>query len=408
MPPTPDAANRLLRMEVTKARLYYYKHHSPSLEQLQAVSGSEFECVGDVKAKFDRDAISFTQRENGNNAVVRLATGDYTLHSLAVEKSFLSFHWWTSEPIMVAYFLCHGSPKCEMTASRRKDGIPIAPALPLGNFASQMHFIRMEFRCIVSVWNESGPSVRLELDQLFALYTASTLCGPEPEPEFIVPFIIYNRYKLRPASVPGASSWSEAGSSAAAKLVQLSASTRHPTRIPIPRSPSPSSGRALTSTLLPQSSPTSTVIHHPRVLKRKLDELIVHYDAIEEEEKNSIASCRERKGKLWAEWRSTNPPPSTNPQHPAGLKRKLEEMEAKYDRIEDEEKKVTVRCHKKKEKLWENFNQGIPSGHRDDHDSERPQIVAQWSKLRIVGDSGRGAFEGGQLQGCCEHFTVSQ
>ena len=77
MPLTPDAASRLISMEVKEASLFYYKHHSPNLERLPSLSRSEFEYVGDVgPIIFDRDAISFTQTDYWSSAVVRLATGD--------------------------------------------------------------------------------------------------------------------------------------------------------------------------------------------------------------------------------------------------------------------------------------------------------------------------------------------
>ena len=377
MPPTPDAASRLISMEVKEARLFYYKHHSPNLEQLPSLSGSDFEYAGDVKpARFERDAISFTQRACRNSVVARLATGEYTIESLTVEKPFPIVHRWNDEPVMVAHIICHRQPKCIMTTTDRRK--TRTSALPLGEFASQMHLIRIEFRDILSWWKVSSlregwtiAAVKTQLEQLFALYTTSTLCDLDPEPGHRMPFHLSNTYRLPPSCDPEASPWSEAESSAAANPAYPPPSSRHLPELFLPTSTSPLTTQALSTTLLPQSSPTSTVLQHPRVLKQKLDQIIVDYDKIEEEEKKSMASCSEKKEKLWADWRSTDPPTPANLQHPAGLKRKLEEMEAKYDRIEDEEKKVTVRCHEKKEKLWEIFNKGIPSGHRDENDRER-------------------------------------
>ena len=379
MLPTLNAANRLMSMEIKQARLYYYKHDSPNLERLPSLSTSEFESIGDVNlVRFDRDAVSFTQKDYWNSAVLRLATGDYTLQSLTVEEELPRLNSYSHAPLMVAHIICHGQPKCEITASRHKNSIPIAPALPLGKFASQMHLIRIEFGDILSWWKVSSPrkgwtnaTVKTQLEELFALYTASKICDLDPEPGYRMPFHLSNRYRLRPLSGPEASSWSEAKSDTADTPTHSSPSSRNSPELPLHTIPSPPASRSLTSTLLPQPSSTSTILQHPRVLKRKLDELIVHYDEIEEEEKKSMASCREKKEKLWADWRSTDPPMAANPQHPAGLKRKLEEMEANYDKIEDEEKEVTVRCHEKKEKLWKNFNKVIPSGQSDYNDRKR-------------------------------------
>ena len=376
MPPTPDVANRLTSMRVDEARLYYYKHPSPNLERLPPLSGSELECVGDVKPiRFDRDAISFIQSEDRNSAVVQPATGDYTLQSVTVEKPFEPVYWRNDEHVMVAHIICHGQPQCEFSAYRRKHGMPIARALPLGKHASQMHSIRVEFGDICSWWEVSrrkkkgwtSAAVQTQLERLFALYTASTLCGLDPEHGYEMPFHIST--KIRPSRSIGheALPWSEAESNTAVKPAQPSPSRGYPPKLPLPTSISPPTSRALTSTVLPQATSTSTILQNPRVLKRKLDEMIVHYDKIDEEEKKSMANCREKKEKLWAEWRSTDILTPSNPQHPAGLKRRLEEMEAKYDRIEDEEKEVTVHCYGKKEKLWEALKKGIPSGYSDDN-----------------------------------------
>ncbi len=384
MLPTLDAANRLISMEVKEARLYYYKHdslnlESPNLERLPSLSPSEFKRIDDViPVRFDRDAISFTQTDYWDSAVLRLAMGDYTLQSLAVEEELPRLYSYSDAPVMVAHIICHGQPKCEITTSRRKNRNPVRLALRLEKFASQMHLIRIEFGDTLSWWKVSSPrmgwtnaAVKTQLEELFALYTASKMCELDPEPACRMPFHLSNRYKFRPLSGPEASPWSEAESDTVATPTHRSPSSRNSPKLPLPTVPSPLTSRALTSTLLPQPSATTTILHHPRVLKRKLDEMIVHYDEIEEEEKKSMASCREKKEKLWADWRSTDPPTPANPQHPAGLKRKLEEMEVKYNRIEDEEKEVTVRCHEKKEKLWEDLSKGIPLGHRDGNDRER-------------------------------------
>ncbi|KAI4107312.1 MAG: hypothetical protein LQ339_002710 [Xanthoria mediterranea] len=311
MPPTPDAANRLIHMAVENTRFYYYKHHSPDLEQLQSLSGSEFECVGDVNSVgFDRDAIRFTQHKRGTaTAMVELQRGEYTLQSVTVEKPFEPGRWKNVETVMVVHIVCHRRPQSVFTLHRHE------AALPLARYASQMHFIRVEFSDICSWWEVSrrnkgwtNAAVQTQLEQLFALYTASTLCGPESEPEHTMPFYLSNKRRLCPTSGPEASPWSEAESDTAATPAHPPPSSRNPPEIPLPTIPYPPTSRALTSTLLPQPSATSTILQHPRVLKRKLDEMIVHYDAIEEEEKKSIASCHEKKGKLWADWRSTNPP----------------------------------------------------------------------------------------------------
>ena len=379
MPPTPDAANRLISMEIKEARLYYYKYNVPPLDQLSTLWESDFKCVGDVKpVEFKRDAVSFTQsksKRGDKRVVMQLTTGHYTLQSFTVEEPLVPVHWNNDEPVMVVQMECHRYPQRDFETCPCNNSKPM---LPLEKYANQMRFIRIEFGELCSWWKVSSPregwtdtAVQTQLEQLFALYTTSTLCDPDPEPGHRMPFHLSNTYKLTPSCDPEASPWSEAEPSATANPAHPSSSSGHPPELPYFTSPSPPTSRALTSTLLHQPSPTSTILQHPSVLKRKLDEMIVHYDKIEEEEKKSMASCREKKEKLWADWRSTDPPTPANPQHPAGLKRKMEEMEVNYDKIEDEEKKVTIHYREKKEKLWGNFNKVIPPGHRDDNDRER-------------------------------------
>ncbi|KAL8991830.1 MAG: hypothetical protein Q9169_007616 [Polycauliona sp. 2 TL-2023] len=103
--------------------------------------------------------------------------------------------------------------------------------------------------------------------------------------------------------------------------------------------------------------PTSTSPEHPSSLRRKLEEMETEYDKVEKEEADAVASSQERKVQLWQEV-SGHTPKSGAPLHPATLKRELEDMTKCYDRVEKEEKDFIVRCHKQKEELWGQFYQG--------------------------------------------------
>ncbi|KAL9005255.1 MAG: hypothetical protein Q9180_009807 [Flavoplaca navasiana] len=104
-----------------------------------------------------------------------------------------------------------------------------------------------------------------------------------------------------------------------------------------------------------EAQPAPERLKNPACLNSKFDETKSAYNKIEKEEKEIMDRCREKKAKVWQDYSGIGFAPK-NPQHPANLKRKLDEMTAHYDDIEKKEKEFMARCRESKEKLWERFH----------------------------------------------------
>lgn len=338
-----------------------------------------YESFGEVPVVFDGAFISIMHTARGKNCVARFEAGTFDFKSFEIRSPHRM--WMDDDRILALYVQidCRTPPKCEVTSTRGRGRLLNVETAPLGQYSSQMHSMRLELIDIYSGWTVLGGAEALSLfalkdrlEHLYALksYTSST--GKPWLPTFTV--ISKPANESPPDNITVASYNPVATSSTTGNSLNGNSSNDHADSSPVPKGlPSPTSiprpaslnlsqttplpiSLPVASTLLPRTPPTSMAPQHPSVLKRKVEEMEAHYDKIEEEEKAFAFRTCERKEQLWQKLRSSDTPTPTRPQHPSGLKRKLEEMEVQYDGNEKEEEEFMVRCRKRKSELWQELH----------------------------------------------------
>lgn len=351
-------------MELDQAVLYYGTEDSSAtilLPSPPAVWHGQYGNVTSVKLK--QSSISFIQKRKEDSCVADLEGRTFSIRSFSFERPYKPQYF--DQTVLVATLECYSSPKCKLISNRHPYALPKAEAIPLYKRAGEMRLIRLELNEEPSKWTVRGTrkaqtagTFRCQLERLYAPHTSLASTDPESQSQ---PKVESDHGDAPPARSPPVSlSGPEAVSAAAGGPPFAAPSNGHPTSLPLPATLPPSASHPIAGTLPPPAPPRSTTRQHPRVLKRKVEEMEAQYNEIEEEEEEFVVRCGERKEQLWQKLRSGDPPTSTGPRHPSGLKRRLEEMEVQYDGIEKEEEEFMVRCRERKAKLWEDFhNEGF-------------------------------------------------
>ncbi|KAL8647936.1 MAG: hypothetical protein Q9226_006221 [Calogaya cf. arnoldii] len=196
----------------------------------------------------------------------------------------------------------------------------------------QMHVIRFELFEKPRTWEVHGAikaftpaGLRRQLQQLCALYSTTD------EPHFDVrSHMVVEREGGPHSDALTTHPRSKHAYAEAGDPPQSASTNEHPANVPVSATP------PISITLFPPAPPSSTIGQHVSVLKHKVGEMEAQYNKIEEEEKELAVRSDERREQLWQNLRSGNPLTSATPPHPASLKRKLEELESDYDGIEKE------------------------------------------------------------------------
>ncbi|KAL8883547.1 MAG: hypothetical protein Q9192_007111 [Flavoplaca navasiana] len=301
-------------------------------------------------------------------------------------------------------------------------------AHPLGQCVKRMYSVELSFSLQRESWTVSGAQkaqgsgLGNQLKRFLALYPPATSGGPlyhsatgtatRPEnttPSINAPVLIKTPAGRTAEDSPHHQVSSHHRPTNVPLIIKVLESVPPPNRCSLPKSHNSQTHSVLPASTNPATSadtPSLSVnLQHPASLKPKLKEMVLQYDAIENEESKEMASCEEKKRKLWEDWFEAQPAPERlknpaclnskfdetksaynkiekdeketmdrcrekkakmwhysgigfapkNPQHPANLKRKLDDMTAHYDVIEKKEKEFMARCRESKEKLWERF-----------------------------------------------------
>ncbi|KAL8753347.1 MAG: hypothetical protein Q9199_005114 [Rusavskia elegans] len=337
MPLTSAAAKSPTSIDVNMAILFFRRHYTSKTERLPNLPAAGLGESNVSPVTFDQDSISFTQKANGSSCVVRLAKRDYTLQSLAFETPFMAPR--DDESVIVASIVCHSQPKCEITPSKRKNGMLEARKIPLRKLASEMYIVRIELSEALCYWKVRGAT------------KGKTLAAVKSQLDHVC--VGYN-------STPVAESWGPSQLKAALysedkdsgkgfiisrpKLLAMSTAAGHPPR-PASSNP-PQSNRC---TLNQQSIVETVELNCP---PRPASSNPPHPASNNQPSSNPLPTDLTSPGKLPHQ----APPTLTAQQHPTGLKRKLEEMKTQYDEIEKEEKNFMLRSREKKEKLWQELH----------------------------------------------------
>ncbi|KAL8769058.1 MAG: hypothetical protein Q9209_004844 [Squamulea sp. 1 TL-2023] len=292
MPRISGAARIPVSIEVDMAKLYYTLCGSFQYKRLPSFPAAGLGEFGNVNPViFDRDAISFTQKGDGNSCAARLAKGEYSIHSLTLERQFMEP---TGDDTAITVLIrCHSQPKCEITSSRRKNGMLKAKAIPLGKFVGQMEFIRIELNNIPSHWKVRGATkgktlaaLKTQLEQLCLGYESTAPAEPIFGSEFRS--ILSEEDEALPSDVNETPSKSDSILTPMGHHLQPATSDNHPS--------------STVNSAVPMSVPqTPAILHQHTARKRKLVEMKAQYDEIEKEE-DFMAKSREKKEKLWEDW----------------------------------------------------------------------------------------------------------
>ncbi|KAL8643418.1 MAG: hypothetical protein Q9226_008392 [Calogaya cf. arnoldii] len=372
MPRPSTRASRRISIEVERAnlRLRYGDDGSKSFG---------------VPVVFDEAFISITHTAGGKSCVTHFETGNLDFKSFEISSPSIL---WGGRGFIEALYIeidCHNPPKCEVTSTRGRGRLLNVETAALGQYSSQMHSMQLEIVDFPTEWTVLGGAkafslmaLKNRLEDLYALksYISSTekdlyrrfTIKSEPTDESPPDNAIVASYdRVATSSTAGNSLNTNPSNNRANRSPLLTGlpsptSVSHPPSLPrpaslrLPKNPPLPTSPSIASLLLPPTLPTSATLQHPSVLKHKVEEMEAHYNKIEEEEKEFAGRTRERKEQLWQKLRSSDTPTPTRPQHPSGLKRKLEEMEVQYDGIEKEEEEFMVRCGKRKTELWQGLH----------------------------------------------------
>ncbi|KAL8786497.1 MAG: hypothetical protein Q9213_002724 [Squamulea squamosa] len=292
MPRISGAAKRPTSIEVNMAKLYYTPHDSFDFKRLPSLPAAGLGDFGNVNPViFDGDSISFTQKGGGKSCTARLAKGEYYIRSLTIERQFMVPTG--GETAVTVLIECRSQPKCEITGSRRKNGMLKAKAIPLGNLVNQMNFVRIELSDICSHWKVRGAArgktldaLKTQLEQHCAGYMS--IAPAEPNPRSGFRSNPTEEHETLPNGVHKTSAVSAVSSTPMVHHLQPETSVNHPS--------------STVTSAVPMSVPqTPAILHQQTGRKRTLEEMEAQYDEIEKVEKDFMASIREKKEKLWEE-----------------------------------------------------------------------------------------------------------
>ncbi|KAL8850402.1 MAG: hypothetical protein Q9221_004634 [Calogaya cf. arnoldii] len=386
MSSTSPAAGTPTSIEVYSALLYYGfdkgSATSTAMPPMPPLTKDDGTCCMVSPVIVNQNSISITPANLWNNLVILLEKGTFTILALESGESRLAHR-----SIGTASFIlieCHSPPRYEVIRNKSKQAAPNPRYMAFETAVRQMHVIRLELFENPRTWEVHGATkaatpagLRRQLEQLCALNITTE------EPRFDVRSNIIGEreggphsHALTTHSGPRTTSTTDEAHFDVSPNVVIeregrpngNALTTHPRSKPAyaetgnrpqpastneqPASLLPSANPPPSITLLPPAPPTSTTRQHVSVLKRKVEEMEAQYNKLEEEEKEFAVRSDKRREQLWQKLRSGNPLTSNTPPHPASLKRKLEELEGDYDAIEKEEEEFMVHCRERKAKLW--------------------------------------------------------
>ncbi|KAL8893235.1 MAG: hypothetical protein Q9192_005467 [Flavoplaca navasiana] len=363
---------KMISMRVKTARLSFWGPDASAAEP----TAEEF--FGNVQPViFHRDYISIAHKGGGETCIALLMKGTFTILSLRSGTMKIR---------------CHQSPNCYLTSSemtnlqsRQRE----AQQYLLGNAARRMGTIELYFSVERESWIVSGAKkakpfgITDQLRRWIALYPPATSGQPAPQSNTGSPANLddgsISADATRPSTVlEGVKAATESPRRQVSKdtrsaslplpanlppqtsLPRLTSlpppnSDLHPAGSPFSASSQPPAKSIPASAVPPSIPPTSTEPQDPAALKRRIDEMIVLYDTIEDEETRLMAACKERKIKLWEEWRGAQPPPGSL-KHPACIGPKYKELQAAYTNVEKEERDILARCRERKAQVWQEYS----------------------------------------------------
>ncbi|KAL8835825.1 MAG: hypothetical protein Q9176_006706 [Flavoplaca citrina] len=351
---------KMISMRVKTATLSFWAPEPSPTEP----TAEEF--LGNVQpVVFHRDYISIAHKGRGETCIALLMKGTFTILSLRSGTMKIR---------------CHQSPSCYLTSSEMA-GLQTrqmeAQQYPLGNAARRMRTIELYFSVERESWIVSGapkakPSgITDQLRRWIALYPPATSVQPAPQSDIGAPANLDDEFLS--ADVTRASTVSEGVLAAEesprrqvskdARSASLPLPTNlpplnnclHPAGSPVSTSSQPPANSTPTGAVSASVPPPTTDPRHPANLKRKLDEMIKQYATIEDEETRLMATCKEKKMELWEEWRGAQPPPGSL-KHPACIGLKYEELQTAYTKVEEEERGIMARARERKAQVWQEYN----------------------------------------------------
>ena len=368
---------------------------------------------------FDRSFISFSHTKNGTTCTARLPKGTFTIQNFASGCLIIQCHerpkcYLTGsrgEIIMNSRSQTLGFPLGQ--SAKRMYSVKLSFSLKRESWTvsgaqkAQGSGLENQLKRFLALYPSAASGAPLSHSA-----TRTATCPESTTPSIKAPVLIKTSASGQTAAEsPHHQVSSHQRPTNVPVLIKVPESLPPPNRCSLPKTHNSQTESVLPASTTPATSADTPSIsvnpQHPASLKPKLKEMVLQYDAIEHEESKEMASCEKKKRKLWEDWFEAQPAPERlknpaclnskfdetksaynkiekeekeimdrcrekkanvwqdcseigfapkNPQHPANLKRKLDDMTAHYDDIEKKEKEFMARCRESKKRLWERFH----------------------------------------------------